>query len=96
MNALAEWLEKRGGAAAKRELQRRIEEKTGRPIRWATIHDIARGAVVPTPDTAKRIEAATDGEVTAAQLLGISGDESSTPAGADQPRGEVNTVEPAA
>lgn len=71
MNALARWLNSHGGPAAKRELQRLVAEKTGRKIRWATIHDIARGAVIPKPDTARRIETASDGAITAAELLGI-------------------------
>lgn len=61
---LAEYIEKHG-TKAKRELAR----KTG--VRWATIHDIARGKAKPKPETAKAIEDATDGEVTALELLGL-------------------------
>lgn len=62
---LSEYIE-RHGTRAKRELA----EKTGK--RWATIHDIARGASRPTIDTALAIEAATGGAVKASELLGLS------------------------
>lgn len=39
--------------------------------RWATIHDIAKGHI-PKADLAKRIEDATGGAVTAAELLGLT------------------------
>lgn len=64
---LREWLESQGrGATA--HLARTVG------TRWATIHDISNGHV-PKADLAKRIEAASDGAVSAAELLGI---ESST------------------
>lgn len=61
---LAEYIEKHGRSA-----KRALHEATG--LRWATIHDIARGASKPRPETAKAIEAATNGEVSALALLGL-------------------------
>lgn len=61
---LREWLQGQGkGATA------RLARVVG--TRWATIHDIA-GGHVPKAPLAKRIEAATDGAVTAAELLGLA------------------------
>lgn len=65
---LAKYIEAHG-TAAKRDLAR----KTG--LRWATIHDIAAGKATPRAETAKKIEAATGGVVTAAELLGIESSE---------------------
>lgn len=65
---LADYI-KRHGTGAKRDLAK----KSG--LRWATIHDIARGHSIPLPSTAKKIAAATGGEVSEAELLGIGGDE---------------------
>lgn len=62
---LSDYIEQRGSAA-----KRDLAKKTG--LRWATIHDIARGAAQPKPDTAKAIEDATGGEVTAIELLGLA------------------------
>lgn len=50
--------------------KRRIAEAAS--LRWATVHDIARGATTPRPATAKAIEKATGGAVSAAELLGLS------------------------
>lgn len=61
---LSEYIE-RHGRAAKRDLA----EKTG--LRWATIHDIARGVSKPRAETAKAIEEATGGAVRATALLGL-------------------------
>lgn len=54
------------GTAAKRDLA----AKTG--LRWQTIHEIAEGRSTPKPETARKIEAATDGAVSAASLLGVA------------------------
>lgn len=63
---LREWLDRQGrGATAK--LAREIGCE-----RWATVHEIANGHV-PKPARAKAIEEATDGEVTAAEVLGLIG-----------------------
>lgn len=62
---LSDYIEQQG-TAAKRDLAK----KTG--LRWATIHDIARGAAQPKPDTARAIEEATGGAVTAIELLGLA------------------------
>lgn len=59
---LTEWIEKQGSGA-----KRALSESTG--LRWATVHDIACGRSTPRPDTALKIEAATNGEVSAAELL---------------------------
>lgn len=61
---LSEYL-KREGKGAKSRLQR----KTG--LAYSTIHWIATGATVARPDTAKKIEKATGGAVTAAEILGV-------------------------
>jgi transcriptional regulator with XRE-family HTH domain len=57
-----------------------------------TVYRIERGEVVPSIETLSAWAQACG--VTSDWLLGI--DDSSTPAAADQPRREVNTVEPAA
>ncbi len=62
---LADYI-KRHGTGAKRDLAK----KTG--LRWATIHDAALGRSVPTAATAKKIAAATAGEVSEAEVLGLS------------------------
>lgn len=59
---LSEYIAKHGTAA-----KRALADATG--LRWATIHDIAEGRSTPKPETAKKIEAATGGDVTAAELL---------------------------
>ena len=64
-NVLAEWLSRTGDVHATRKLALRVV------CRWQTIHDIARGKSVPRADMAKRIEAATGGEVRAAVLIGL-------------------------
>ena len=61
---LGEYIEQHGSAA-----KRAIAVAAG--IRWATVHDIARGVSVPRAGTARRIEQATGGAVTAAELLGL-------------------------
>jgi len=61
---LSEYLVKTG--RTKQEIARATS------LRWATVHAIAEGSAVPKPDTAKRIELATGGEVTAAELLGLA------------------------
>lgn len=61
---LSEYIAAHGTAA-----KRAIADRTG--LRWATIHDIARGTQRPQPDTALAIEAATGGAVTAVELLGL-------------------------
>lgn len=77
-NVLAEWLRLNGGPSAKRKLQLLIEDRTGKPMRWATLHDVAEldyakpDVKPPGLDIAKRIEAGTDGEVSAAALLGLA------------------------
>lgn len=71
---LAEYLRRRG-VGAKSELAR----KTG--LAYTTIHYVARGKHPPShgggkwrvsSETAKKIEKATKGEVTAAELLGVA------------------------
>jgi len=42
-------------------------------VRWQTLHEIAEGRTTPRPATALAIEQATDGEVSAAALLGLNG-----------------------
>jgi hypothetical protein len=69
--SLTNWLADHGGPSAKQVLVDLIQEKTGHRVRWATIHDIARGASTPTITTAKLIEAATGGAVKAAELIGF-------------------------
>lgn len=54
------------GTAVKKEIARKAR------LRWQTVHDIAEGNSTPRPETAKRIEEATGGVVTALELLGIS------------------------
>lgn len=61
---LAEYIEQHG-TKAKRDLAQKVG------VRWATIHDIARGRAMPRPETAKAIEEATSGAVKAASLLGL-------------------------
>lgn len=75
---LATWL-KQQGRGAKGRLARAAD------VRWQTIHEIARG-VTPRPETAKAIEVATGGAVTAAELLGLT----SAPAAAEQQGGDVD------
>ena len=61
----AEWLAERGvGGRAQ------VAKATG--LRWQSVNDIARGVVTPRASTAKAIEAATGGAVSAASLLGLS------------------------
>jgi DNA-binding transcriptional regulator YdaS (Cro superfamily) len=78
---LTEWLVAHGGASAKRELATRAA------LTWSTVHDIARGKRVPSVSTARRIEAATGGSVSAASLLGLDSvrmpDGGASPAAAD-------------
>lgn len=56
--------------------QQRCAEALG--VSQATLSKIECGSAVPSPQTAKRIEAATNGEVTAAELLGLNTDEPRT------------------
>lgn len=66
---LQEWLE-REGTGAKTRLQR----ATG--LRWQTVHELAEGRVKqPRPETARKIEDATEGKVSAAELLGFNGED---------------------
>lgn len=64
---LAEYVEKYGPS-----VKQALASETG--LRWATIHDLARGASTPRPDTAIAIERATSGEVRAWELLGLPTD----------------------
>lgn len=61
---LSEYLKKNGRGA-----KTALREATG--LRWATIHDLATGRQKARADTALKIQAATNGEVSAAELLGI-------------------------
>ena len=74
---LAEYIAAHGGPAAKRALA----EQAG--LRWATVHDAVRGARGPSVSTARAIEAATGGAVSAASLLGL--DTIVTPDGGARP-----------
>jgi len=56
------WLEAHGPGA-----KSIIHRRTG--LRWGTIHSIAEGRTRPRPKTALAIERATDGVVTAEELL---------------------------
>jgi plasmid maintenance system antidote protein VapI len=60
---LAEYLETTGVTI------RELAKKTQR--RWQTIQSIVEGRAEPLPETARRIEEATEGRVTAASLLGL-------------------------
>lgn len=71
-NTLARYLEKRGRSAI-RDLRALVKSRTRQSLRWATIYDIARGAVVPRATTAQLLHKATDGEIDAAELLGLTG-----------------------
>ena len=62
---LAEYLRHEGKGA-----KSRLQRKTG--LAYSTIHWIATGATTARPDTAKRIEEATEGVVTAVELLGLA------------------------
>jgi DNA-binding transcriptional regulator YdaS (Cro superfamily) len=62
---LAEYVKVHG-----KKVKRVLAKKAG--VRWATVHDIAEGRTTPRPETAKKIEKATRGQVTAASLLGLS------------------------
>lgn len=75
MNVLAKWLDRNGGAAGKRRLLDLLREKTGATLRWQTIDFIARGKATPRASTARLIEQATGGEVSAAALLGVRVDD---------------------
>lgn len=61
---LREWLDREGPGA-----QARLERTA--PIAHSTLSRIVNGLSTPKVETAKAIEAATGGEVTAAELLGI-------------------------
>lgn len=64
MNPLAVWLDAQpDGTAAKERLARAAHR------RWQTVHLIARGEQSPRFETAKAFESATDGEVSAVELL---------------------------
>lgn len=64
MNPLLAWLSVQpDGTAAKERLARAAHR------RWQTIHLIARGEQAPRFGTAKAIEAATEGAVSAVELL---------------------------
>jgi hypothetical protein len=62
---LQEYFEREG-----RGSRQRLATATG--LRYATILDIANGKNVPRASTAKTIEAATAGAVSAAELLGVA------------------------
>lgn len=64
--------------------QRLFAEQLG--ISQATLSKIECGASQPTRQTAKRIEAATDGEVSAAELLGLTGSAPKPGGMSDSPR----------
>lgn len=76
-NALARYLSTRG-VYAKRELRDLVKRKTRRTIRWATLHDIANGRAVPRVQTARLLHLATDGEIDAGELLGLTPHNAST------------------
>ena len=61
---LAEYVAQHGKGA-----KRVLHEQTG--LRWQTIHEIALGRTIPQLETAKKIEEATGGAVTALELLGL-------------------------
>lgn len=61
---LAEWVRQQGPGALTR-LQKSTE------LAYTTIWKIARGQQTPRAETAKKIEAATDGAVTARELVGL-------------------------
>ncbi len=63
---LAEYVEKYG-----KSVKTDLHKSTG--LRWQTIHDIAEGRSVPRLETAKKLAAATGGEVTVVDLLGLQG-----------------------
>jgi len=62
---LSEYVAKHG-TAVKKKIARKAR------LRWQTVHDIAEGNSTPRPETAKRIEKATGGAVTALELLGLA------------------------
>lgn len=57
------WVSRKGG-------QMELARRAG--VTWATIHEIATGRRVPRADLARRISAATDGAVSAAELMGLA------------------------
>ena len=71
-NALARYLAAHGGPSAKRTLQALVLRRAHRTIRWATLHDIAEGRVRASAETARALHRATDGEIDAAELLGLT------------------------
>jgi hypothetical protein len=50
MNPLARWLQEQGGAPAKRRLADASD------VRWQSIHLIADGKQIPTPETIVKLE----------------------------------------
>lgn len=70
-NSLSRYLEKRGRHAV-RDLRALVLKKRKRSIRWATLHDIATGKAVPKAETARLLHEATDGEIDALELLGLT------------------------
>lgn len=60
---LQAWLERAGNSRSS------LARRSG--ISKTTLHRITRGETVPRAKTAKAIEEATGGEVTAAELLGL-------------------------
>jgi hypothetical protein len=65
-NALARHLDSQGKGE-----RARIARKAG--LSWLTVDAIAKGEQRPHVETAQRIEAATDGAVSAIELLGLAG-----------------------
>lgn len=64
-SALARWVEAKG-KGARATLARRAG------VQWQTVDAIVRGETVPTRETALRLSEATDGEVSAAEILGVA------------------------
>jgi hypothetical protein len=82
---LVEWIEKNGGAAAKRRLH------TDGGIRWATIHDAVNGRPPRRVDVAERISRATGGAVSVAEVLGLDEQPNGVPS-PSAPTGEPGPV----
>lgn len=72
MGAFREWVERTPHA--------RTVLARGAGLRWQTVDDIIRGKHKPRVDTAKALSRATGGAVSAAEVLGLDHDPSTTEA----------------
>lgn len=80
VNVLADWLAKTG--LTKAELARAAVDEEGKPLRYATVHEIVEGRHVPGVEIAKRLAEASARlvrergleakPVTPAEILGVA------------------------